>query len=409
MAGEAGAMRLLFVYPTVYPDLIGGLEQRNFELASALARRGHRVGMASFQAAPRQAAAGLSFVSLGRLESVYNSSGQRSTRQALRFAARMDRLDLAAWDVVETASVPYVHLFPLARACRRARRPLLVTWYEYWGAYWADYVGAVRAPVYRLIERLAAGVGAGVTATSGLTAGRLAPRRGEPVDVVPCGLRIAAVQAAARSTVGSAAAGGSSPAPASAPPPLVFAGRLLADKRVDLLLRAVALLAPTGSGPLLTVFGDGPDRPRLERLAGELGVAERVVFRGYVPANEDVWAAFGAAQLAVQPSEREGFGLFPLEAMAAGLPVVYCSSPESAVPELVRDGVEGVETPAEPAALAATLARLLAGDGERARLAAAARERAASYDWDAIAVDFERRCAALLAPAPGAARGDHTS
>jgi glycosyltransferase involved in cell wall biosynthesis len=123
-----------------------------------------------------------------------------------------------------------------------------------------------------------------------------------------------------------------------------------------------------------------------------------VDFRGHVETSEEVWENLGRAQIAVQPSEREGFGLFPLEAMAAGLPVVYCESPESAVPELVRHGVEGFCCPPEPAALAEALDRLLTNGEEWSRLQRNALERAAGYDWDEIAKRIEDLCA-RLAPA----------
>jgi glycosyltransferase involved in cell wall biosynthesis len=381
-------LRILFVYPTIYPDLIGGVEQRNYELASALSRRGHRVTLAGLQRGPRPATAELSFVAMGRLDDVYNPQGRRSTRQALRFAWRVPRLELGDYDVVETANIPYVHLLPLSAKCALAGKPLLVTWYEYWGVYWARYVGRLRAPLYRLVERVTAMLGTAVTATSELTRGRLARRRRGAVDVVPCGIRVDLVRAAAAQEVRGSG------------PPLVFAGRLLADKRVDLLLRSLPALASRHSGPLLTVFGDGPERGRLAALAGELGLADRVLFRGYVADNAEVWRQLGRARLAVQPSEREGFGLFPLEAMAAGLPVVYCESAESAVPELVRHGVEGVCCPPEPRALAAALARLLDDPGEWQRLSTNAGERAGRYDWDEIAREIEQRCLALTGSRP---------
>jgi glycosyltransferase involved in cell wall biosynthesis len=194
---------------------------------------------------------------------------------------------------------------------------------------------------------------------------------------------------------------------AGSAPPLLYAGRLLTHKRLDLLLGAVARLsampaaAGIPGGPLLTIFGEGPDRPRLERLAAELGIADRVVFRGHVATSEEVWRELGRARLAVQPSAREGFGLFPLEAMAAGLPVVYCESPESAVAELVRHGIEGIATPPDPEALAAGIATLLADPGAHARLAEAAHTRAAQYDWGEIARQIEEVCERLLASGPG--------
>ena len=379
-------MKILLVYETVYPDFIGGVEHRNYELASALARRGHAVTLAGFRKPRGGAPSGFEVRSLGELKTLYNASGQRSTRQAIRFALTVPRLDVRSYDVVETANMPYIHIFPLALKCRLAGKPLLVTWYEYWGDYWKGYVGRLKAPVYKAIEWCTGQVGTAVNATSRLTRDRLAAQRRGDVDLIACGIHVDDVRRAAaveENRHGEA-------------PPLIYAGRLLREKRVDLLLRAVALLAPKHPGVLLTVFGDGPHKEALVRLAGELGIAGRVDFRGHVEANTEVWSNLGRARVAVQPSEREGFGLFPLEAMAAGLPVVYCESPESAVPELVRHGIEGICTAPEPAPLAAALDRLLADGEEWKRLQRNAIERAAGYDWDEIARQIEATCARLV-------------
>ncbi|HEV7515653.1 MAG TPA: glycosyltransferase family 4 protein, partial [Thermoanaerobaculia bacterium] len=236
-------MKLLILYETVYPDFIGGVEVRNYHLAAALARRGHAVTLAGFCGDLRSDLPNLRILSLGDLGSLYNQAGKRSTRQALRFAATVAnpaRLDLAEFDLVETANMPYIHLVPLAARCAAAGKPLLVTWYEYWGPYWRGYVGPLRAPAYRGVEWLTAQLGDGVTATSELTRGRLAAARRAStpvleVDLVPCGLEVRQVTAAAAESAG-----------ARAGPPLLFAGRLLEHKRLDLLLRAVALLAARG-------------------------------------------------------------------------------------------------------------------------------------------------------------------
>ncbi|HEV2851483.1 MAG TPA: glycosyltransferase family 4 protein [Thermoanaerobaculia bacterium] len=385
-------MKILLLYETVYPDFIGGVEHRNHELGAALARRGHEVVLAGFRKPVPGGRPQVKVQSLGELSTLYNESGRRSTRQAIRFAFTVPRVDVRGFDVVETANMPYIHILPLALKCALAGKPLLVTWYEYWGDYWKGYVGRWKAPVYKAIEWLTGQLGTAVTATSRLTEERLARKRWlgrGGVELVPCGIHVDEVRQAARVAEPRHGEG----------PPLVYAGRLLREKRIDLLLRAVALLAPRspeGPGVLLAVFGNGPYREALERLAGELGIADRVDFRGHVETNREVWENLGRARIAVQPSEREGFGLFPLEAMAAGLPVVYCESPESAVPELVRHGVEGLCTPAEPAALAAALERLMTDREEWSRLRGNAIERAAGYDWDEIARQLEATCARLV-------------
>jgi glycosyltransferase involved in cell wall biosynthesis len=292
----------------------------------------------------------------------------------VRLARSMLRLDLRRFDVVESANIPYAHLPPLALRCRLARRPLVVTWHEYWGSYWRQYLGS-KWPVYAAIERATAHLGTAAIAVSRLTAGRLERVRGEVVPVVPNGIPLEAIRSA--SEEGSADG-----------PPLVYAGRLLREKRIDLLLEAVAQL-PKGTGPLLAVYGDGPDRKRLEEMADRLGLGEAVSFRGYLPTNVDVWRRMGESRIAVQPSSREGFGLFPLEAMAAGLPVVYCESSESALSELVLDGAHGLRTAPDPESLAVALRRLLTDEAERRRMSEAARRHAEGFDWSVVALRME--------------------
>jgi glycosyltransferase involved in cell wall biosynthesis len=380
-------LKILLVYETVYPDFIGGVESRNYELATALRLRGHEVTLAGFRKPGTPQSAGVR--SLGELAGLYNAAGQRSTRGAIRFALTVPGIDVRDFDVVETANMPYIHIFPLAMKCALAGKPLVVTWYEYWGDYWQGYVGRLKAPFYKAIEWCTGQVGTAVNASSRLTQERLArKRRSGEVKLVPCGIHVSEVQRAAAMD---------GPRNGSVPP-LIYAGRLLRAKRVDLLLRAVARIAARHPGVLLTVFGDGPAKEELMRLADELGIASQVDFRGHVETSEEVWRNLGKARIAVQPSEREGFGLFPLEAMAAGLPVVYCESPESALPELVRDGLEGICTPADPVSLAAALDRLLTDDEEWRRLQRNALERAAGYDWDEVARQVEAAWGRLVKP-----------
>lgn len=380
-------LRLLFFYDRIYPEDLGGVEHRNRELAFALAERGHDVTLAGWSSREESPRPGVRVVSLGRPESFYNDRGKRKTSNAVTLAWQtLTRLDLDGFDVVETANIPYLHLWPLAWRARRRRVPLLVTWYEYWGRYWKDYLG-MKWPLYALIERQTALLGSRTVATSELTRTRLAARRGErrvATDILACGVDARRVLAAARE-------GAERPAAA----PLIYAGRLMKGKRVGLLLDAVALI-DWPEGPLLTVIGSGPEEEALRRQAEQLGLGERVEFSGQVETNVDVWRAMGRARIAVQPSSREGFGMFPLEAMAAGLPVVYVASQESAVAELVRHDLDGLECEATPESLAEGLERVLDDGALYERLAQSAAERGASYGWDRIAEQTEAICYEMI-------------
>jgi len=372
-------LEILTLYDCIAPESVGGVEQRNLELARALARRGHRVTLAGWASAPSEPEPGVRVLPLGAPGDLYTGGGKRRTGAAIRFALDVARADLSGYDLIETANIPYLHLFALAPRCAAAGIPLCVTWHEYWGRYWREYLATPLWRAYALLELLTARLGAGAIAVSRLTAERLAAHRRGEIHVIGNGIPVEEVRAAADSA-------------ATVDVPLIYAGRLLPEKRVDLLLGAVRGLVDRGlDGCLLTIIGEGPDRSRLDELADTLGLGDAVRFVGRLPTEKDVWRALGRARIAVQPSSREGFGRFPLEAMAAGRPVVYCASDDSAVGEIVRDGVEGLRSAPDPEALADSLWRLLRPEGEPlvARLAANARRRAEQYSWESLAAEIE--------------------
>ncbi|RKZ11331.1 hypothetical protein DRQ50_13820 [bacterium] len=136
-------------------------------------------------------------------------------------------------------------------------------------------------------------------------------------------------------------------------------GRLCPSKGLDVLLRAVAILLPDHPDLRLLLVGDAPPGSsygdELVRLAGAEGLAGAVTFCGYVPGADRGMADL---DILVVSSAAEPFGLVSLEAMAHGVPVVATTGGGS--PELVRHGREGfLVTPGDPAALAASLDRLL--------------------------------------------------
>ncbi|HUD20769.1 MAG TPA: glycosyltransferase, partial [Candidatus Saccharimonadales bacterium] len=111
-------------------------------------------------------------------------------------------------------------------------------------------------------------------------------------------------------------------------------GSLNALKGNGLLLRACQLLIKTWPDLKIRLAGDGPERTSLETLAGRLGLGNRVEFLG--ADSSDHRQFFASLKVFVQPSYSESFGLAPLEAMAAGLPVVVSGA--GALPELITDG-----------------------------------------------------------------------
>ncbi len=102
---------------------------------------------------------------------------------------------------------------------------------------------------------------------------------------------------------------------------IVTVGRLTSQKRIHLLLEALVELRARGRTLTLTIIGDGPARPALERRVAELGIASQVRFLGEVP-PERVPDAVGDADVFVFPAVGEGLGLVAAEALLLGVPVV---------------------------------------------------------------------------------------
>jgi glycosyltransferase involved in cell wall biosynthesis len=171
---------------------------------------------------------------------------------------------------------------------------------------------------------------------------------------------------------------------------VVYAGQLYPWKGVDTLLAAMVSLPEA----TLTIIGgrgspDDPDLVACQARAQELGIAEQVEFRGFVP-HAQVRAALAGAGAAVLPLPDNLMARYftsPLKLfdyMAAGVPIVASDLPT--VGEVLEDGDNALLVPPEdPPALAAAIRRLLVNPGLADRLRRTAFEHVRAYTWDARA------------------------
>lgn len=168
-------------------------------------------------------------------------------------------------------------------------------------------------------------------------------------------------------------------------PTILFVGRLDEEKHLTELVRALPYVLNTTDAQVALV-GQGNQRAELERLAGRIGVAERVSFLGFVP-DEEMPQTFAAADVFAMPGVAELQSIATLEAMASGLPVVAADA--MALPHLV-DGNGYLFAPGDVMGLAGHLTAILTDDALRARLGRVSRELALTHDHQTSLARFEQ-------------------
>lgn len=175
---------------------------------------------------------------------------------------------------------------------------------------------------------------------------------------------------------------------ASANRRILYVGRLDYEKRVNILIEAFSLL-PKDLDLSLELVGDGNERQSLEAWAGELGVADRTIFRGHIT-DAELPSAYARSTVFVMPSIAELQSIATLEAMASGRPIIAANA--AALPHLVHDGENGfLFEPNAAEDLAAKLERLFRlSDGELKLLGQASLHLIQSHDIAQTISRFEQ-------------------
>jgi L-malate glycosyltransferase len=338
-------MRIGLVYDLIYPYTLGGVEHRNALIARRLATadRVTLYGLDYVRRDPSQRLQNVAYASVGPERPLHDARGKRSIIDSIRTAlGTLNALARSNDDVWDIANIAVLPVFSAALLARLKRRGLVVTWHEFFGPEWHNYLGPRLGRVAQWLERLAVRVSPRIIAVSPTTAKRIAATGypAERLHLIPNGVDTKSIAAATAKPDSIA--------------DFIYAGRLIAHKRVHLAIEALALLnrRRTGSPLKLSIVGDGQERAKLERLAVDLGQTASVTFHGFLPTDETVFAALKSARVAVLPSAREGFGLTAVQAWAAGIPVVVCDDAENATAKLVTDSRLGRVVPASPDAIA---------------------------------------------------------
>jgi len=368
-------VRIAYVYDVVYPYVVGGAQKRVWELARRLTARGHEVhvfGMKHWDGNSLCVREGVYLHGVCPPRILFDGD-RRSIGEAIFFARKvMCPLLHERFDVIDCQNFPYFPSFSSKLASLLRNSGLVLTWHEVWNDYWYDYLGK-KGLVGKCVERIVAHLANNIIAVSETTRKGL-EEIGVPrnlVRVIPNGIDFKAIEAVASANEQS---------------DIIFAGRLIKEKNVDLLMRAISLVKTVKPDIRCIVIGDGPERKTLERLMKALDISENVRMKGFLRDGDEVLSFMKSAKAFVLPSVREGFGIVALEANACGLPIITVKHPRNAVCDLVEHGQNGLVCQLSDRDLAdSILAVLTNGNTQRWECV----RRAQEYGWNNVAMMTE--------------------
>ena len=314
------------------------------------------------------------------------------------WASALREAERFAPDVVHAHS-PFVTGLLARRLARRGAAPLVFTHHTRFADY-GHYLGPLAGPGAALVEgylaRFWSACAAVIAPSTDLAAeivARLPPDRRGRVQIIPTGVDVAGIQAAA----------GYDPRPAAGWPPdaIVAAslGRLAPEKSPMIILDAAALAGASVPRLRLLMIGGGPSEASLRARARRPDLAGRVVFTGMLPRSEALSRLRGG-DMFVFASRTETQGLVLAEALSAGLPAIAVEGP--GVADSVRDGVDGIVVAALPAdgrteRVAAAIGLLAQDEARRGGMAERARADAGRFSVEGRVGETEALYRRLLA------------
>ncbi|MAG38644.1 hypothetical protein CMO90_00995 [Candidatus Woesearchaeota archaeon] len=322
-------MKIAIIYDMIYPFNVGGGEARNYLLAKELISRGHEVhffGAKLWKGKNVINYEGIILHGVYRSKKLYKS-GRRSYNEPLVFALKLlKHLFRENFDIVDCTAFPFFHVFTCKLYSIFKRKPLILTWHEVWNDYWTYYIG-FKGYFAKIIERMVSNLSNNHIVVSERTKKRLLMiNRKAKINVVPNALKLELIDSAK---------------PIKEKFDLIYCGRLLPHKNVDLIIKTVRLLTEEFPNIKCLIIGKGPEKKKLIFLAKKIGVEKNIVFKNFLATEKEVYSHMKSSKIFVFPSILEGFGIVVIEAMACGLPIIGISHKWNASEDVINENKAG--------------------------------------------------------------------
>jgi len=371
-------IKIALVYDVIYPYIKGGGEKRFYEIGKRLAKKGHQVhfyGMKLWEGENVIKQNEMYLHGICKTKQLYTKKGKRSILQAIYFGYHSMKLIKEDFDVIDCCGFPYFSLFSCKLASIIKKKPLYTTWHEVWGKnYWYKYIGWKGYLGY-IIEKLAILMPVKIISVSEHTTYKLKNELNSKklIYTVSNGIEFDLITKIK---------------PAKEKSDVIFVGRLMSHKNVDIFIKATKLIKEKNPEIKSLIIGDGSEKKKLEVLAQKLNLGKNIKFLGFLENQNDVYALMKSSKVFVLPSTREGFGIVVIEANACGIPVITVNHKDNAAKDLIEEGKNGFVCQLNKEEIAKRIMRILENNSGQ-KMKKVCMDLAKKYDWDKIVDEIE--------------------
>lgn len=367
-------MKIAFIYDTAFPWVTGGAERRIYEIGTRLSNHGHDVHIFSlgywmnteqYSSQNTIKYNGITYHSVGKPMDLYTKNNTRSIKEALYFArCILTNAKLNDFDIIDCQGFPYFSCYTSKIKCKSN---LVITLHEVWNDYWYEYLGKLGI-FGKVIEKGIFYLTKNVICVSQLTFENMLQNKcPENSTIIANGVNTSEITCIN---------------PSDDSCDVVFAGRLIPEKHVDLIINAIFEVKKVYPEVKCKIIGNGPSEKCLKELTSSLDLEENVIFEGFYDSQEKLYSSIKSSNTLILPSKREGFGIVVIEANACGVPVITLNNPMNAAKDLI-DSNNGWLINDDSDELASIIVQIME-DGINNEQRNLCMKYAKNYDWNHI-------------------------
>ncbi len=373
-------MKIAFIYDTAYPWNTGGAERRIYEIAKRLAKDhdvhiyslGYWMESSEYKNQKEITYENITYHSVGKPRDLYTIDNKRSISEALYFALCILRTNISGFDIIDCQGFPYFSCFSSWFHTLFRKTKLVITLHEIWNDYWYEYMGRIGL-FGKIIERLILYLTDNYICVSKLTQDNMLENH-DPKNkiIIANGVNTKDIDKVA---------------PSDEYYDVIYAGRLIPEKHVDLIVNAMAKVVKKYPDTKCLIIGEGPTLNKLKSLSDKLGLNDNIIFNNFYEKQEDLYSHLKNSGVFILPSTREGFGIVVIEANYSKIPVITIDSPFNAAKDLIYPS-NGWVINDDVDELSDLLIKLQK-DPVSKKMKDECKLMASKYDWDNIAKQTE--------------------